>query len=249
MRKSQIAALSALTVVVLIMVAAIVAARVIVEQLGSDEYRTDARAPARSADIASEDLRLSGFTRIDARGSWEVSITQGQDWSVKLDYPDDIEDQLRVRTEGDRLVLSYERPNAGWWRGFGGGDRGRGVRAEIVMPALESVDIAGASEFMLSGFSGEKLSITASGAVDLNGRDSRFDELILIVSGAGDVNFGEVVVDDAQVVLSGAADVTLNMNGGRLSGTLSGAGKVRYRGSVSAQSIVASGFTSVEALR
>jgi hypothetical protein len=249
MRKSQIAALSAIAAVVLIMVVAIVAARVIVAQLDSDEYRAESRRPARSVDITSDDLGLSGFTRIDARGTWEVTITQGQDWSVKLDYPDDIEDQLRVRVENDRLVLGYERSNRGWWQGFGGGSRGRAVRADIVMPALESVDIAGASELTLAGFSGQELSVTASGAVDVDGRDSRYEKLTLIVSGAGDVNFGEVVVVDAQVILSGATDVTLNMNGGTLSGTLSGAGKVRYRGSVAEQRIVASGFTSVEALR
>jgi hypothetical protein len=38
------------------------------------------------------------------------------------------------------------------------------------------------------------------------------------------------------------------MNGGALSGTISGVGKVRYRGSVSRENVVASGMSSVEAL-
>src|SRR3970040_1362280 len=102
MRKSQIAVLSAAAAVALIIVGAIVAARIIVAQIGTGEYCQ--RAPdteARVANLAADDLDLSGCDRIDARGTWEVSVTQGAEWDVSLEYSDEVADELRVRVGGD----------------------------------------------------------------------------------------------------------------------------------------------------
>ena len=248
MRKSQIAVLSAAAAVALIIVGAIVAARIIVAQISTGEYgeRAADRSEARVANLAADDLDLSGFDRIDARGTWEVSVTQGAEWDVSLEYSDEVADELRVRVEGDRLVLGYdEHEGFSWWRGFDfdGPDK---VVATITMPALEALDLSGATEIEFSGFSGQELGITASGAAEINGSEGSYQELTLVVSGLSDVDLGELVVDDARLVLSGAGDVTLNMNGGALSGTVSGAGNVRYRGSVRQENVVTSGFTSVE---
>jgi hypothetical protein len=116
------------------------------------------------------------------------------------------------------------------------------------MPALEGVDLSGASELALSGFSGTKLDITASGATEIDASGGSYRDLTLIVSGAGNVDLSEIVVDDARVVLSGAGDIKLNMNGGELSGTVSGAGHIRYRGTVREENVVTSGFSSVDAV-
>ena len=116
------------------------------------------------------------------------------------------------------------------------------------MPALEGIELSGASELTISGFSGDRLEITASGATEIDGSNGSYRELRLVVSGAGDVNLGEIVVDDARVVLSGAGDILLNMNGGVLSGTVSGAGQIRYRGTVREENVATSGFSSVEAV-
>ena len=248
MRKSQIAVLSVFAGLIVVIVAMIVAARIIVAQIQSSEYAgappSGARDTERTAQRAAESLDLTGFERIDARGTWEITLRQGADWDVELDYSPDLEERLRVRVDGDRLVLAYERGNWSWWRDIGG-NRNR-VAATIVMPALEAVDVSGAAELRFTGFSGEALAITVSGAADIDGSDGRYEALDLTVSGAGDVNLGDVVVDDARLVLSGAADVMLNMNGGDLSGTISGAGKVRYRGSIDTQNVSMSGFSSIE---
>jgi hypothetical protein len=245
MKKSHIAVLSAFAVLVLIIVAMVVAARIVVTQLGSGQYDEPVATNARIGDLTSGDLDLSGFERIDARGTWEVTVVQGAEWDVALRYPEEIEQQLRVRVEGDRLVLDYQRSGWGWWRGTNNRDR---VLARITMPELSAVELSGETKLDISGFSGAELVITASGATKIDGRDGAYDELTLVVSGAGDVDLGRVVVDQARVVVSGAGNVLLNMNGGALSGTISGVGKVRYRGSVSRENVVASGMSSVEAL-
>jgi hypothetical protein len=244
MRKSQIIISSTLGAIALLIVLAIVGARFIVSELGSGEYAGESpRADRAAGPVASETRNLSGFDRIDARGMWEVELRQGTAWDVALSYPENAADRLDVRVEDGRLIL--EEKGRGWsW--FGGNDVR--LEASITMPALASVDLSGASELTLSGFSGDRLDLTASGATEINGSNGSYRELRLVVSGAGDVDLNEIVVDDARVVLSGAGDIKLNMNGGVLAGSVSGAGHIAYRGAVREENVVTSGFSSVDAV-
>jgi hypothetical protein len=114
------------------------------------------------------------------------------------------------------------------------------------MPALESVTLSGASELDFTGFEGERLAITATGAVDIEGEASRYGALELAMTGAGQADLREMAVTDAEISLAGAADVTLQMAGGALTGGMSGAGRVRYYGPVREQSIATTGVATVE---
>lgn len=240
MRKSQIVLLSAIAFIVLLIAGGVIATRIVVAQMESGRYAGS--VPPQTAPV-SRHPTLSGFSRIVARGVWDITLTRGPKWDITLDYPDRLQDRVQARVEGDRLVLETNR-GFGLF-GFGGDDR---VTAKITMPALSAIDLAGASTLHVGGFDGDALSIKAAGATKIEGEDSRYGSVDLIVSGAGDVDFAKVVAGDAHVVLSGAGDVVLNMHGGTLSGTISGAGKVRYHGTVGKQSVVVNGFSSVEAL-
>jgi Putative auto-transporter adhesin, head GIN domain len=244
MRQSQIAVASAFACFVLLIAGAVIAARVILAQVASEDYAT-APAGQQGADLASAVADLTGFDSVDARGVWEITLQQGADWDVRLTYPDEMADRLRVRVEGDRLVLDYDRQFS-FWRDRSFDSHGH-VQATIVMPELAAIHLAGASELSLDGFTGDTLAITTSGATEIDGTDSRFANLDLTVSGAGDVNLSEMLVDNARVILSGAGDVDLNMNGGELTGSVAGAGDLTYSGTVSRQDVAVSGFSSVEA--
>jgi hypothetical protein len=244
MRKSQIIVLSALGAVALLIVGAIVSARLVAGRLASGDYSEESPRARRSGPVASVSRDLSGFDRVDARGMWQIDIKQGEAWDVVLAYPENAENRLDVRVENGRLVL--EEKGRGWsW--FGRSDD-ETLEAAVTMPALEGIDLSGASELTLSGFSGDKLEVTASGATQIDGSNGSYGDLTLIVSGAGDVDLSEILVDDARVVLSGAGDIKLNMNGGVLAGSVSGAGQISYRGTVREENVVTSGFSSVKAL-
>jgi hypothetical protein len=244
MRKSQIIVLSALGAVALLIVGAIVGARFIGAQLASGEYSEETPRAQRSGAVSSVSRDLSGFDRIDARGMWEITVEQSDDWDVAFSYAENQADRLDVRVENGRLVLEEEGRRWSWFRP---GNR-ETIEATITMPALEGIDLAGASELTLSGFSGDQLDITASGAIEINGSNGSYRELTLIVSGAGNVDLDEIAVDNARVVLSGAGDIKLNMNGGVLAGSVSGAGHISYRGTVREENVATSGFSSVDAV-
>ena len=114
------------------------------------------------------------------------------------------------------------------------------------MPALEDVELSGASKLELSGFEGSALDIDASGASSIEGKDSRYDKLELSMSGAGSADLSGVTTTDAHVDLSGAQNVTLRMAGGSLSGDLSGASRLEYFGTAARVDVDTSGFAGVE---
>ena len=244
MRKSQILVVSALGAIVLLIIAAVVAARLIFGQLETGEYAGERRAAGAAGPVTNETRDLTGFDRVDARGMWHVDVKRGDAWNVALAYPENAASRVEARVENGRLLLEEKGRRWSWFGGFDD----ETLEATITMPALKSVDLAGASQLSLSGFSGDQLDVTASGAVEIDGSGGSYRELRLVVSGAGDVDFGELVIDDATVVLSGAGEILLNMNGGVLAGTVSGAGQIRYRGTVREESVATSGFSSVEAV-
>ena len=179
---------------------------------------------------------------MEISGQWQVTIERGDAWRIAVEAPVEFLDNLIVEQQGDALELKVD--GGSWFGGFGGD--GDGPKATITMPALESITLSGASELSFSGFEGDRLSLVSSGASELRATASRFETLTLELSGAGNANLDEMPVTNADISVSGAANVSLNMAGGRLTGEMSGAGNLDYRGTVSEQSVDQSGFVSIQ---
>ena len=229
MKQSQIAVLSVCGAVAGLIIVIAGVARVALPQVSE----------TTPGEHVSGSRDLTGFSGIEIEGSWQVNVTRGDDWQVELSYPENREDEFDVSVRRGRLILD-RRSSGRWW----GGDEAP-IRADIIMPALEELELAGAGQVNLSGFEGPRLEVDIAGAVHLEGRDGRYDELELSVAGASKIDLRGIVVTDADVDLAGASHVTLAMGGGALSGSLAGAGQIEYYGSVSEQDIDIAGFGRV----
>jgi len=230
MRTSQRVVAATLGAIVVLLVVIAVSIRV-----------TAPAAPVFSGERASPTYDYANFDGIEISGQWQVTIERGDAWRVAIDAPAELVDTLRVEQDGDRLELDIDGER--WFGGFGRDNDG--PEATITMPALESITLSGASQVSFSGFDGDRLSIVSSGASEVRATAGRFDTLSLELSGAGNADLDEISVTNADVSASGAANITLNMAGGRLTGDMSGAGNLAYRGTVSEQSIDTSGFVNV----
>jgi hypothetical protein len=230
MRNSQRAVAAALGLLVGIMVALAVWVRLVAEPL-----------PELSGERVSRSYELTGFDAVEIGGmSWQAAIARGDAWSVTVEVPVELVDEVEARVEGDRLSLDYD---GGWWGG--GFPDGVALEATITMPALETLEVSGTSNVSFSGFDGASLTLELSGAGELDGAASRFDALTLDMSGMMNVDLDDVPVTDAEVDVSGFGNVTLRMAGGRLTGDISGFGNLEYFGTVSEESLDESGFVNV----
>ena len=199
-------------------------------------------APELSSERTTRTYEHTGFDGVSISGHWEVAIERGDAWRVAIDVPAEIVDRVRVERRGDELNLGYD--GAGW--SFGPFGRvPDSPQAMITMPELTSIVLSGTSTLSFAGFEGDQLSLTSSGASEVRASSGRFDSLALTMSGAGNVDLDDVVVTNADIRVSGAGNLKLNMAGGRLTGQMSGAGNLDYRGTVSEQSVTTSGAVNV----
>ena len=235
MKASKIALLSLGGIVVGTIVLAAVVARITLGWAGQSGSMNGPE-PGEMTTVSRD---LGGFSRIEINGSWRIDVTRGDEWQVELSYPENYLSRIDVSVTGERLSLDGAEP-----RSFFGGPDAR-FAADIVMPELVGLEVAGSSRVTLSGFKGERLSIDATGANQITGDDGRYGELGLSVAGANDIQLAGFVFTDADVDLAGASNLTLTMDGGELTGGLAGAGKIEYRGTVSREAIDVAGFGSV----
>lgn len=249
MRKSNAVLGLALAVLAVIVVVLVGVSRLAYSRMAGGETggETGGTAPISFSNLTTRNYNLKGFSGITFIGSWEVDLEQGDNWQVEVGYPEALENSMRVTVEGDKLVLDpgrrgRHRWNWSWWSGVKNQSR---LTARIVMPELDALNITGASDMDMSGFEGERLDITVSGAGNIEGDDGYYQELSLTVSGAGNVDMRHMTFVDAQVALSGAGNVELGMDGGVLSGNLSGFGNIEYYGTVSEEKVRVSGFGRV----
>ena len=242
MKTSQVAMLSALGVSALIVITLVGLGWGAIPDMESGDVGE--RQEVDFSDRTSGNFDLKDFRSVIFDGAWDVDLVQGDNWQIELSYPADLEDEIRVEVEENRLVLDSGNWYMRDWDWWGGKDTH--ITARIIMPELHAVEITGTTELDFSGFEGDRLSIIISGAGHVEGNDGRYDEMTVTMSGAGHVNMRDLIVVDAEVIISGAGVVSLSMDGGVLSGDLSGFGKIEYYGTVTDERIHISGFGSVE---
>ena len=197
--------------------------------------------PALSGERSTRTYDFTNFDGLTVAGQWQVTIERGDSWRVAVDLPAELVDNVRVEQDGGRL--SVRSDGTVWFGGFD--DDARSLKATITMPALASMELSGASRVRFSGFEGERLSLTSSGAAEVRGATGRYDTLELVMSGAGNIDLDGLLVTNANIQTSGAGNLKLNMAGGKLTGSMSGAGNLEYRGTVSEQSVAASGIVNI----
>lgn len=235
MRPSQIAMLAGIGMVVAALLAT--AAWVALSAALADDV-----PEALWKEQRSRSFELDGFTGVEVRGQWEVTIERGDSWAVELSYPAAAENRASARIDDQRLMIGLF--TAGSLTRFGQRPGAR-MSARVTMPSLETLSVSGAAKVTFSGFEGPKLGVTASGATDLRGASSRYHDLDLVLSGAGSLDLSDVFATNADVVLSGVGSLKLQLDGGVLKGTASGAGSIEYAGTVSEERIGKSGAVAI----
>ncbi len=180
---------------------------------------------------------LDGFSRLKISGGWEVDIRQDSDYSVLIMGPEKYLDQLKAGVSGEVLNVDPE----GRYR-----LRDGGLRLELTMPRLEGIESAGGLDLDFHGFSGERLEIECSGGSSITGSGGSYELLDFESRGGAELDFSDLPTVDARLRSSGAVEAVLTMEGGRLSGKISGAGSVTYYGDVDEQSLSTEGIVEVK---
>ncbi len=166
---------------------------------------------------AHETRAVSPFTKIDAGGVFELSITRGT-LQVELDGDDNLLPKVTTNVHDGRLELRTDgnvRPKLP-------------LHVTIRMPRINELSLGGAGKAQVTDIIGDDLAlyVTGAGTVTAAGTINRIDAK---VSGAGTIDARALLARhaDAHVSGSGTIDVAADED---LTVDISGAGSVHYAG-------------------
>ena len=156
----------------------------------------------KSQDV-TQTLDLAGFDRIDIAGVFEVDVKVGGDFAVTVSGAPEEMERLEASVENGELVLDrkdHDR-NVRRWRDFG-------LTAEITLPSLSAIDIAGVADGDVTGVDAEDFRVDLSGVGDLTISGS-CGRLKASVSGVGDLNAKALECRDVDIDVSGIGDASV----------------------------------------
>ena len=191
--------------------------------------------------LKTEEMEFSGFTAVDVRWAFEVSIKQSSSYSVVISADEKIFDKIEVDQIEDTLVIDLEPGTID--------PTGLVRKAEIKMPDLNKLILSGATRGKADGFSNSNqftLEVTGASSLDMNNINvgdaeievsgaSTLDasgtaqDLRSRVTGASNIDLSNFPVSNADIDVDGASRATINLDG-VLNANLSGASRLEYIG-------------------
>jgi hypothetical protein len=172
-----------------------------------------------SGQVTTQQFNLTDFTAVSASHGFNVQITQGTTYSVKVMTDDNIQQYLNVHKEGTTLYVELKP----------GGYQTTQLKAEITLPTIKNIQLSGGSIVNAQNFNlSDTLGIDLSGGSQVTVTGQATD-LTLSGSGGSIMRLGDLQANNATVDMSGGSQGTVNLNG-RLDASLSGGSQLHYKG-------------------
>lgn len=169
---------------------------------------------------ASEERPLGEVDGIELEGPIDLVVTAGASPALRVHADRNLLEHVETRERSGRLRIRLEPGYSYRLR--------EPLRAEVSLPTLESVSIAGSSQVHLQGLDGERLTLAVSGAGNVVAR-GRVERLEISITGAGDVDAEGLVAERASVSIAGSGDVEMRV-ARQLDVQIAGSGDVRLHG-------------------
>ncbi|RCH55600.1 DUF2807 domain-containing protein [Mucilaginibacter hurinus] len=211
---------------------------------------------ANESAYQTEERQVSGFTGVEAGGSFDVYIKQGSTESVKIDAPADVMEYIITEVRNGTLKI-HTKTKSG--RVFSN----KKVIVYVSAKQLNNVGVSGSGNiFFQDGIRSNTLNLAVSGsgsitgkveAQTLEGRISGSGNMKLTgsattsnvsVSGSGNYNGVGLKTETTSARVSGSGNVKVNA-GVKVDASVSGSGSVRYTGGAKEVSKSKSGSGSI----
>lgn len=186
-------------------------------------------ASAAFAAPAQRSFPVSGFDKVLASGSEDITIITGKAASVTATGKQERLDRLAITTEGTTLKIAHKSGD-NWNMSWGGRDDV--VRITVTMPALVGVHASGSGDIMADSGSSPAFEASLSGSGDLSIakvdspkvtlRTSGSGDIIaagqcgnakVSISGSGDMKLGSLACKNVEIAITGSGDVTARASG------------------------------------
>jgi hypothetical protein len=188
-----------------------------------------------SGKVIQEQRKVSGFSKIDMKGAYDVEVKVGPATKVELKGDDNLLKLIETSVENGSLVLSSKknlRPT-------------KGLRVTISTPNLTAFLLKGAGDVNIEGINTKEFTVDLRGAGDLLA-SGKADKVNAVLKGAGDMNLYGLRASNVDAELSGAGDMNVWASK-HLKARMSGVGDLSYKGNPATVDKSKSGIGSISA--
>jgi len=192
--------------------------------------------PIGSGNLQTQQKNFSDFTIINLNNGLQVQITQGSSYNVSITADSNVINRVDVTQTGNVLTIGLQ-PGTLF-------DIGGTLRATIMMPDLQEIDLTEGSSANVANFAmSHDISVSASGGstITMNGQANG---LSASCSGGGGLKLSNFHVNTASVQLSGGSSATISVSD-KLDANLSGGSSLTYSGNPTLGTIINTGLSTI----
>lgn len=166
-----------------------------------------------AGNIARLTYEARDFTEISMPSVFNVTVSQGPDFSVEVFVDSGYEGRIDVTQAGSRLTIALLPGNA----------TVHTLEAIVTMPVLEQIDLSGVVTASLYDFDQPRMTINVGGVSFLRGNALRIGNLTSSVTGVSRMDLVNVSpITNADIAVNGVSQATLNMDvGATITGSVS----------------------------
>ncbi len=148
----------------------------------------------------TQNYEIAGFNEIDIGGVYEVDIRVGPDFSVTLSGAEEEMARADVVVERGVLHLTQEELRGGKRRW-----RNMGLTAQISLPALNAIKVAGVADVDVDGVAADDFTLRLAGVGEIDVAGT-CNGLTASVSGVGELDAADLKCADVDVRVSGVGE-------------------------------------------
>lgn len=193
----------------------------------------------------TEDRHLSGFHAIDVGGPYDVTLTQGNTESVRVEAPEDVIGHVTTEVEDGVLKIYDKRHNFHWSDMFG---HHKKILVYVTIKDVNSIVVSGSGDVTFrNGLHADKMNLHVSGSGDVDGElevknletsisgsgdvklTGHAETSAVRVSGSGDYSARGLITTNTDVHVSGSGDAKIYASN-KVDASVSGSGDISYSG-------------------
>lgn len=169
----------------------------------SDEKQAERGGPPASVGpITTQSFALSGFTRVEVAGPDDITIRQGDAFSITARGRKEALDRLEISLDGPDLKIGRKR------EGFSFSSRDEDdVDIAITMPRLNAVRLTGSGTIDADSVDGDAVEAVVTGSGDLKVAKLTGKRADITVSGSGDIEIAAGTIGSGELSVTGSGDI------------------------------------------
>ena len=188
-----------------------------------------------SGKLETRSLDLDTFVAVEMGGSFDVTITFGDEQKVEATLDDNLFANLEAEVSGRKLELGWDEDC----------EPSNDCEIRITMVELKGFELNGAGDVAIKGFAGDHLEIDLRGAGDVE-IDGEVGQLTVSLLGVGDVEARDLKAEHVKVVLAGVGDCEVYA-AKSIEAKLTGVGDLDYWGDPEHRETKVSGIGDIDA--